>query len=102
MSASRAGERSSRPVEVEPVLSSSSVERRASVHEAKTHLSCLLNDVMAGQTVIITRRGEAVAKLEPIVRRPKRVFGSMKGIISIDDRFFDPLPEDELRAWEGA
>lgn len=33
--------------------------------------------------------------------KPKRQFGSMKGLISIDERFFEPLPEEELRLWEG-
>lgn len=75
--------------------------REVTVHEAKTHLSRLLQEVEAGQTVTITRRGKPVARLEPVAKRPKRVFGSMKGLISIDERFFEPLPEDELRAWEG-
>lgn len=74
-------------------------ERQASVHEAKTHLSRLLDEVEAGGTVVITRRGKPVAKLEAIapVRRP--VFGSMKGLIGFDESFFDPLPDDELELW---
>lgn len=75
--------------------------RQASVYEAKTHLSRLLDEVEAGGSFVITRRGEPVATLQPLASRPKRVFGSMKGLISIDERFFEPLPEDELRAWEG-
>lgn len=75
--------------------------REATVHEAKTHLSRLLAEVEAGGTVIITRRGKRVAKLEAVVERPKRVFGSMKGEFCLDDSFFDPLPEDELKAWYG-
>lgn len=73
----------------------------ATVHEAKTHLSRLLAEVEAGGTVVITRRGKPVAKLEAIKPRHKRVFGSMKGLISLDERFFEPLPEEELKAWEG-
>lgn len=73
--------------------------REATVHEAKTHLSRLLDAVEAGETVLITRRGKPIAKLEPVRQRP--VFGSMKGRIQFDESFFDPLPEDELRAWEG-
>ena len=78
--------------------------REATVHEAKTHLSRLLNDVAAGETVVITRRGRPVATLSPITpptEKPRRVPGRLKGLISIDDRFFEPLPEDVLRAWEG-
>ena len=75
--------------------------REATVHEAKTHLSRILAEVEAGASVVITRRGKPVAKLEPVTPKPKRVFGSMKGKIAIDERFFEPLPEDILRAWEG-
>ena len=38
-------------------------------------------------------------RVEP---RRKREFGSMKGLIEIDDSFFDPLPPEELAAWEGS
>ena len=75
--------------------------REVTVHEAKTHLSRLLTEVEAGGTVIITRRGKRVAKLESVQDRPRRVFGSMKGMFEIDERFFEPLPDDELQAWEG-
>ncbi len=73
--------------------------REATVHEAKTHLSRLITEVEAGGTVVITRRGKPVAKLEPIAPKKRPVFGSMKGRISIDESFFDPLPDDELEAW---
>ena len=71
------------------------------VHEAKTHLSRLLADVEAGEEVVIARNGKPVAKLVQIRERGKPVFGSMKGLIELDDSFFDPLPEEELRLWEG-
>ena len=71
------------------------------VNEAKTHLSRLLKQVEAGEEVIIARNGEPVARLESVRKRGKPQFGSWKGRISIDDSFFDPLPEDELKAWEG-
>ena len=71
------------------------------VHEAKTNLSRLLAQVEAGEEVVIARNGNPVARLVRVQRRGKRQFGSMKGRISIDDSFFDPLPEEELAAWEG-
>ena len=71
------------------------------VHEAKTRLSRLLAQVEAGEDVVIARRGEPVARLVRCKPRGKRQFGAMKGQIVIDDSFFDPLPEEELRAWEG-
>ena len=71
------------------------------VGEAKTHLSRLLAQVEAGEDVVIARNGKPVAKLVQIRQRGKPVFGSMKGLIELDDSFFDPLPEEELRLWEG-
>jgi prevent-host-death family protein len=75
------------------------------VHEAKTHLSKLLERVEAGEEVVIARGSQQIARVVPIdaVVRPKfkREPGTMKGKITFDDRFFDPLPEDELRRWEG-
>ena len=71
------------------------------VHEAKTHLSRLLKQVEAGEEVTIARNGKPVARLVSSKKRGKRKPGSMKGLIKIDDRFFEPLPEEELRLWEG-
>ncbi len=71
------------------------------VHEAKTHLSRLLADAEAGKDVVIARNGKPVAKLVPYAPKGKRQFGSMKGLIELDDSFFDPLPEEELKLWEG-
>ena len=71
------------------------------VHQAKTHLSRLLAQVEAGEEVVIARRGEPVARLVRCKPRGKRQFGAMRGQIVIDDSILDPLPEDELAAWEG-
>ena len=71
------------------------------VHEAKTNLSRLLKQVEAGEEVIIARNGKPIARLTPVRKRGKRQFGSMKGLISIDERFFEPLPEEELKLWTG-
>jgi prevent-host-death family protein len=71
------------------------------VHQAKTQLSRLLAQVEAGEDVLIARRGEPVARLVACKSPGKRRAGTLKGKITIPDNFFDPLPEDELRAWEG-
>ena len=71
------------------------------VHEAKTNLSRLLARVEAGEEIIIARNGKPVARLERVRRRGTPQPDIMKGKIKIDDRFFDPLPEDELALWEG-
>jgi prevent-host-death family protein len=65
------------------------------IHEAKTHLSRLLEQVAAGERVIISRAGEPIAELVPHQRR-KVVFGGLKGQIRADDDAFDwPDPEIE-------
>ncbi len=71
------------------------------VHEAKTHLSRLLAQVEAGEDVVIARNGKPVAQLVPFKKKGKRQFGSMKGLIKFDDRFFEPLPPEELALWNG-
>lgn len=71
------------------------------VHQAKTQLSRLLAQVEAGEEVVIARRGEPVARLVACKPRGKRQRDALKGKIVIPDDFFDPLPEDELKLWEG-
>ena len=71
------------------------------VHQAKTQLSRLLAQVEAGEEVVIARRGEPVARLVACKPRKKRRPDRLKGKVVIPDDFFDPLPEEELKAWEG-
>ena len=71
------------------------------VHEAKTQLSRLLAQVEAGEEVVIARRGRPVARLVRCRPKGKRQFGALKGKIAITDAFFEPLPEEELKLWEG-
>jgi len=73
------------------------------IHEAKTTLSKLIARAEAGQEIVIARGKDPVVRLQPVInpkRRPK--FGALKGKLNIPDAFFfDPLPEDELKQWEG-
>ena len=71
------------------------------VHRAKTELSRLLARVEAGEDVVIARRGEPVARLVACKARVERRPDVLKGKVVVPDTFFDPLPEDELTAWEG-
>ena len=75
--------------------------KRVTVHVAKTQLSRLIQAVENGDDVVISRRDVPVARLVPVVHRPKqRKFGAMKGRARVDDSFFESLPEDELARWE--
>ncbi len=72
------------------------------VHEAKSQLSRLLAQVEAGGEVIIARNGKPVARLVSCQPQRKPQFGSHPELLAIPDSFFfDPLPEEELRLWEG-
>ena len=67
------------------------------VHEAKTHLSRLLERVQAGEEIIIARAGQPCARLAPLADNPSpRQPGRLRGQVS--PAFFDPLPEAELAA----
>ena len=71
------------------------------VGQAKTQFSRLLARVEAGEDVVIARRGKPVVRLVVCKPRKKRRPGRLKGKIVIPDDFFDSLPEEELKAWEG-
>jgi prevent-host-death family protein len=66
------------------------------VHEAKTHLSRLLQRVEAGEEVQIARRGTVVARLVPARPAGERTFGVDAGRLVVPDDFDTPLPEDVL------
>lgn len=69
------------------------------VHEAKTHLSRLLDAVAAGEEVVITRRGEEVARLVAAPRR--RRLGMDAGLFEVPEDFDDPLDDALLDLFEG-
>jgi prevent-host-death family protein len=65
------------------------------IHEAKTHLSRLLERVRLGEEVIIAKAGKPIAKLIPLDTKPKkRILGSAKGEFVVPDDFNDPLPKE--------
>jgi prevent-host-death family protein len=70
------------------------------VHEAKTHLSRLLEDVAAGEEVVITRRGAEVARLVPSRPDGGRRLGVDRGVFTVPDDFDAPLPEGVRAAFE--
>ena len=71
------------------------------VHEAKTHLSKLLERVQRGEEIVIARAGRPVARLIAVTERPEcRTPGSAKGALWISDDFDAPLPEEILESFE--
>ena len=70
-----------------------------SVHDAKSNLSKLIAAALEGDDVVIARGSVPVVRLVPVSPRGKRRFGALKGKIAVDGRFDEPLPDDELGAW---
>ena len=75
------------------------------IHKAKTELSKLIARVEAGEEIVLARGNKPVAKLVGLheAKPAVRGYGSLanlRGKIP-DSLFFDPLPADEIQAWEG-
>ena len=72
--------------------------KTVNVHEAKTHLSRLLDRAHSGEEIVIAKSGEPYARLVPLQgRRPRREAGTLKGVVTITGTFFEPLPP----SWSG-
>ena len=70
------------------------------VHEAKTNFSRLLEQAHAGQEILLAKAGKPYARLMPLAptgvkRQAGRLFGR------VTEAFFEPLPVEELEAWQG-
>ena len=72
------------------------------IHEAKTHLSRLLQRVAAGEEVTIARAGVPVARLVAVEpEKGTRPLGFARGQVWVADDFDAPLPDDLLKAFYG-
>lgn len=76
------------------------------VHDAKTQFSKLLERAHGGEEIVLAKAGKPYARLGPLdgpERKEPRRPGALKGIVADipDSVWFDPMPEDELRLWEG-
>ncbi len=70
-------------------------ETVVNVHEAKTHLSRLLERAHGGEEIIIARSGRPYARLVPLPgNQPKRQAGTLGNSVALTDDFFDPLPPE--------
>jgi len=65
------------------------------IHAAKTNLSKLIARAEAGEEIVLARGKQPVHP-----KAAKRRFGALKGKLSVGPELFEPLPEEELAAWE--
>jgi len=73
------------------------------IYQAKARLSALLEQVVAGERVLICKRNQPVAELQRIdvARTGPRPIGLAKGLVEVPPAFFEPLPDDIVKAFEG-
>jgi len=71
------------------------------IHAAKTNLSRLIKEAVAGRDVVIARSKTPVVRLVPVASaRQARRFGAMAGRARVTRAFFEPLSDDERAGWE--
>jgi prevent-host-death family protein len=73
------------------------------IHEAKMHLSRLIDQALAGEEIVIAKAGKPLVKLVPVesCRKPRRVLGRLAGQFVVPDDFDDPLPDEVLALFYG-
>ena len=76
---------------------------RINIHEAKAHLSRYLNKLREGEVLVICKRNVPITEVRavPPARTAHRPVGLAKGELQVPDSFFEPLPEDVLRGFDG-
>ena len=74
---------------------------KLNIHEAKTHLSKYLSKLKAGDRILLCKRNQPVAQITALPKAPARPrpIGLAKGIFTVPQSFFDPLPEEFLKAF---
>ncbi len=74
--------------------------RTVNVHEAKTQLSRLLDDVRGGEEIILAKAGKPYARLVPISALSRRELGFLPQLLGSGDAVLDPLDDDTLASFE--
>ena len=77
--------------------------RVVNVHQAKTHLSRLIDDAHAGATIVLAKAGKPWARLMPLAPpTPQRIPGRLRsrGPLSQPNALLEPMDPSELEPWE--
>jgi antitoxin (DNA-binding transcriptional repressor) of toxin-antitoxin stability system len=79
------------------------IVNRVNIHDAKTNLSRYLAELTPGKTLVLCNRNRPVAELRSLrrsgVRKPR--IGAARGEFVVPDSFFDPLPDEIVKAFSG-
>lgn len=73
------------------------------MHDAKTNLSRYVAELKPGEVLVLCNRNEPVAELRSLAQKPKKKprIGAGKGEFTVPDSFFEPMPEEWLKAFDG-
>ncbi len=73
------------------------------IHEAKTHLSRLVEQAASGEEIVIAKAGKPMVKLVPVDAgsKPRRKLGGLEGQFTVPDDFDAPLPDEILALFYG-
>jgi prevent-host-death family protein len=71
--------------------------KTVNIHEAKTHLSRLLEGVAQGESFVIAKSGKPVAKVVPILDKPPQRIGFLEGQFAVPDDF-NMMFAEEIRS----
>ena len=72
--------------------------KTVNIHAAKTHLSSLIENALAGEEIIISKAGKPMVRLAPLKKRDiRKTLGMWKRKAWISDDFDAPLPPEILR-----
>jgi prevent-host-death family protein len=75
--------------------------KAVTIHRAKTTLSQLIEKACRGEDIVIARGSKPVARLVAISdHKGNRCPGALKGKLNVGPEFIEPLPNEELDAWE--
>jgi prevent-host-death family protein len=76
--------------------------KTVNIQAAKTHLSRLVERARAGEDIVIARDNVPMVRLVPVDRPvARRAFGAWRHLGPLPASFDEPLPDEELTAWEG-
>jgi len=79
--------------------------RVVNVHQAKTHLSRLIDDAHAGETIVLAKAGKPWARLMPLAPPPpQRIPGRLRnqGPLDNPNALLEPMSADELASWDNS
>jgi antitoxin (DNA-binding transcriptional repressor) of toxin-antitoxin stability system len=76
---------------------------KVNMHDAKTHLSAYVGRLREGESIVLCRRNTPIAEIRLLPKKPasRRPIGLAAGAFSVPPSFFEPLPEEVVRAFRG-